>query len=170
MTFTFTRQLGRWALLACLAPLALASLGGCSAMTAQNPSSNLKPVNAIAEGGDDRVMLKGADVVAYFTQNRYVQGSPQFKSVHEAVTFRFASAEHKALFDAAPQKYLPQYGGYCAWAVSQGYTADIDPNAWKVVNGKLYLNYDKEVQKKWEANQAANISAAEVKWPALLKE
>ena len=84
--------------------------------------------------------------------------------------WRFVSAADRDAFAASPEKYAPQFGGYCAWAVSQGYTADIDPNAWKVVNGKLYLNYDKEVQKKWEANQAANISAAEVKWPALLKE
>ena len=80
------------------------------------------------------------------------------------------SSGDRDAFAASPEKYAPQFGGYCAWAVSQGYTADIDPNAWKVVNGKLYLNYDKEVQKKWEADQAANISAAEVKWPALLKE
>ncbi len=164
MTFTFTRQLCRWALLACLAPLALASLGGCSAMTAQNPSSNLKPVNAIAEGGDDRVMLKGADVVAYFTQNRYVQGSPQFKSVHEAVTFRFASAEHKALFVAAPQKYLPQYGGYCADGIVYGIPWGGDADTWRMIDGRLYVFGGPGSREAFELDLAGNLKLADRYW------
>ena len=75
------------------------ALAGCTALTAQNPSGSLKPVNAVADGEDSGVMLKGADVVAYFTQNQYVQGVPQFKSNYQGVTFRFSSAANKALFD-----------------------------------------------------------------------
>ena len=90
--------------------LALASLTvslvGCGAMMAQNPSSTLKPVNAVSDADDSRVMLKGADVVAYFTDSKYVQGTPQFKSDYEGVTFRFASSAHKAQFDKEPKKYL----------------------------------------------------------------
>ena len=89
-------------------------LSGCSAMTAQNPASELTPVNAAEMEGADRLMLFGADVVAYFTQNAYVQGKPEFSSTYQEVDFHFSSAEHKALFDAEPTKYLPQYGGYCA--------------------------------------------------------
>ncbi len=115
------------------------ALGGCSAMMAQNPSSPLKPVNAIEIGGDSRVMLKGADVVAYFTQNRYAQGSPQFKSTYQDVIFHFASAENKALFDAAPSKYLPQFGGYCANGIVYAIPWGGDADTWRLIDGKLYI-------------------------------
>ena len=120
--------------------LALAGLlGGCSAMQAmqaQNPPSALKPVNAASDGSDARLMLKGHDVVAYFTQGRHALGQAQFSSVHEAVTFRFASAEHKALFDAAPQKYLPQFGGYCANGIVYAFpgAAMPTPGAWSTAS------------------------------------
>lgn len=114
-------------------------LSGCSALVAQNPSSALRPVNAVAEGEEKRLMLQGADVVAYFTQGRYVPGTPAHRSVYEGVTFRFASAQHKALFDAAPQKYLPQYGGYCANGIVYGIPWGGDADAYQVIDGKLYI-------------------------------
>ena len=132
-----------------------------------NPARALDPVNNSLFSD---VAIHGYDPVAYFNQGKPVEGSDAFTFKWRGALWRFVSAADRDAFAASPEKYAPQFGGYCAWAVSQGYTADIDPNAWKVVNGKLYLNYDKEVQKKWEANLAANISAAEVKWPALLKE
>ncbi len=119
-------------------PVAL-QLGGCSAMQAQNPASALKPVNAVADGTDARVMLKGHDVVAYFTQGRHALGAPQISSVYEGVTFRFASAEHKALFDTNPAKYLPQYGGYCANGLVYGIPWGGDADTWAMVGGKLYI-------------------------------
>jgi YHS domain-containing protein len=119
--------------------LMAATLSGCSALQAQNPSSALKPVNAVAMEGDDRVMLKGHDVVAYFTQGKHSLGSPQIKSVHEGVTFRFASAEHKALFDKEPAKYLPQYGGYCANGIVYGIPWGGDADSWRIDDGKLYI-------------------------------
>jgi YHS domain-containing protein len=115
------------------------SLAGCSAMQAQNPSSALKPVNAAAIDGDQRVMLKGHDVVAYFTQSKHVLGSPQIRSEYEGVTFRFASAEHKALFDKEPAKYLPQYGGYCANGIVYGIPWGGDADMWRIDDGKLYI-------------------------------
>ena len=121
-----------------LAATALTSLWGCSAMTAQNPSSALKPVNAIKEG-DARLMLFGHDVVAYFTQGKHALGQPQISSVYEDVTFRFASAEHKALFDANPQKYIPQYGGFCADGLVYGIPWGGDADVWRIYNGKLYI-------------------------------
>ena len=88
LTPTFPRRLSALLVAGCLAiPL----LAGCSALTAQNPSTALTPVNAVADGQDDRVMLKGYDVVAYFTQGRHAMGSPQIKSVYQGVTFRFAA-------------------------------------------------------------------------------
>jgi YHS domain-containing protein len=115
------------------------SLAGCSALQAQNPSSALKPVNAVALEGDERVMLKGHDVVAYFTQGKHALGSAQIKSVYEGVTFRFASAEHKALFDKEPAKYLPQYGGYCANGIVYGIPWGGDADSWRIDDGKLYI-------------------------------
>ena len=119
--------------------LIAASLGACSAMQAQNPSSALKPVNAVALDGDERVMLKGHDVVAYFTQGKHALGSPQFTSLHEGVTFRFASAEHKAVFDKDPARYLPQYGGYCANGIVYGIPWGGDADTWQMIDGKLYI-------------------------------
>ena len=107
--------------------LAATLLGGCSAMTAQNPSGTLKPVNAVADGADTRVMLKGADVVSYFTAGKDAVGSPQIKSVYQDVTFRFATAANKALFDANPAKYQPQYGGYCANGLSTEFLGAATP-------------------------------------------
>ena len=72
------------------------------------------------------------------------------------------------MFAANPEKYAPQYGGYCAWAVSQGYTASTDPEAWKIVDGKLYLNYSKSVQLTWEQDAAGNIAAADENWLTVL--
>jgi YHS domain-containing protein len=150
---------GSWMVL-----LAAVMLAGCSAMSAQNPSSKLKPVNAVADGGDERVMLKGHDVVAYFTQNKHALGSPQFKSVYEGVTFRFASAEHKALFDKEPTKYLPQYGGYCANGIVYGIPWGGDADAWRMVDGKLYIFGGKGSQQGFELDTKANIALADKYW------
>jgi YHS domain-containing protein len=125
-----------------------------------------KPVNATLFG----VAIKGYDPVAYFTDAKPVKGESDFSFDWNGATWRFASAAHRDAFKAAPEKYAPQFGGYCAWAVSQGYTAGIDPAAWKIVNGKLYLNYSLEVQKKWEGDAPGFIAKADVQWPKLLKK
>jgi YHS domain-containing protein len=143
--------------------VAAALLGGC-AMIAQNPSTPLKPVNAVADGGDDRVMLKGADVTAYFTQGQYVQGSPQFKSVYEGVTFRFASAETKKLFDADPKKYLPQYGGYCANGIVYGIPWGGDADSFRMVDGKLYIFGGAGSREGFFLDVPGNIKLAEKYW------
>ncbi len=140
------------------------ALAGCGAMTAQNPSSALKPVNAVGDANDSSVMLKGADVVAYFTQSKYVQGSPQFKSDYEGVTFRFASAEHKALFDKEPKKYLPEYGGYCANGIVYGIPWGGDADTWKMVNGKLYIFGGKGSMDGFLVDEARHITLADKYW------
>ena len=118
---------------------AVACLMGCSAMQAQNPGGALKPVNAHVVDGSSTVMLKGHDVVAYFTQNKHAMGSAQFASVYEGINFHFASAEHKALFDKEPTKYLPQYGGYCANGIVYGIPWGGDADSWRMIDGKLYI-------------------------------
>lgn len=85
---------------------------GCAPLVTQSPGGALSPVNAVAAGEDKHLMLFGADVVAYFTEGKHRQGDPAIKSVREGVTFRFASAGNKALFDQDPHRYTPQYGGY----------------------------------------------------------
>jgi YHS domain-containing protein len=141
-----------------------AALAGCSAMQAQNPSSALKPVNAVAMDGDERVMLKGHDLVAYFTQGRHALGSPQFKSVYEGVTFRFASAEHKALFDKEPAKYLPQYGGYCANGIVYGIPWGGDADAWRIDDGKLYIFGGAGSKAAYELDVRKNRELADRYW------
>lgn len=116
------------------------------------------------------VALDGYDPVAYFTDGKPVAGRPEITREWNGATWRFASAEHRDLFTADPAKYAPQYGGYCAWAVSKGYTADIDPEAWRIVDGKLYLNYDREVQKLWEQDVPGNIRKADANWPRIEQE
>lgn len=148
------------------APLLLTGLllGGCTAMTAQNPDSPLRPVNAVADGGDARVMLKGHDVVSYFTTGRHALGSPQWSSVYQQVTFRFASAEHKRLFDAEPQKYLPQYGGYCANGIAYAIPWGGDADTWRIVDGKLYIFGGQGSKDAFELDVAGNRALADRYW------
>ena len=115
------------------------TLGACGAMRLQNPGTALSPVNAVAVADDASVMLKGADVVAYFTENRYVQGQANNKSTYEGVTFHFASAANKALFDRNQKKYLPEYGGYCADGIVYAIPWGGDADTWLMVDGKLYI-------------------------------
>lgn len=150
--------------LAAAGALAAALLGGCAAMTAQNPPGKLSPVNAVADGGDDRVMLKGADVVAYFTQGKYVQGDARYTSRYDDVTFRFASAEHKALFDAAPQKYQPQYGGFCANGIAYAIPWGGDADSFRMIDGKLYIFGGQGSRDGWDLDVPLNLKRADGYW------
>jgi len=118
----------------------------------------------------DDLAVGGYDPVAYFTSGKPVEGSNAFEHRYKNATWRFSTAENLAAFKADPDKYAPQYGGYCAWAAAQGRTAKGDPKAWKLVNGKLYLNYDASIQKKWEADIPGFIAMADANWPAILKK
>lgn len=146
-----------------VATLAL-GLAGCGAMQAQNPSGALTPVNAVEIPPDQRVLLKGADVVAYFTDGQYVQGQPAFKSIHEGVTLHFASAEHKAAFDRAPAQYLPQYGGYCANGIAYAIPWGGDADTWKIIDGKLYIFGGQASKDAFELDQKTNLVLANKYW------
>lgn len=113
--------------------------------------------------------IDGYDPVAYFVNQQPQKGSSDFEYSWNGAKWYFASQENLNSFSKEPQKYTPQFGGYCAYAVSQGYTYAINPEAWKIVNGKLYLNYSKSIQKKWESNQADLIKQAELNWPKLIE-
>ncbi len=140
------------------------SLAGCAAIDAQNPSGALRPVNAVADADDSRVMLKGADVTTYFTQGKYTQGRSQFKSVYEGVVFRFASAENKALFDKEPKKYLPEYGGYCANGIVYSIPWGGDADSFRMINGKLYMFGGIGSKEGFEIDIPKNMALAEKYW------
>ena len=117
--------------------------------------------------GSPGVAIKGYDPVAYFESGGPRKGKAEFTLQHDGVRWRFASAENKAKFEANPEKYTPAYGGYCAYGVSQGYLVKIEPDAWAIRDGKLYLNYSKSVQSLWEKRPDSYISKANSKWPKL---
>ncbi|WP_020649701.1 YHS domain-containing (seleno)protein [Solimonas variicoloris] len=112
--------------------------------------------------------VDGYDVVAYQTEQRAVEGKAEFQTRWHDAHWRFASAAHLAAFKADPERYAPQYGGYCAYAVgAKNELVDIDPEAFTVVDGKLYLNYSPKIRAQWDADRARYIEAADRNWPAL---
>lgn len=125
-----------------------------------------KPEVYIAEGK----AIGGYDPVAYFTEKKPVKGKEEFKSVYQDAEWYFSSATNKELFDENPQFYAPQYGGYCAFGVAGGYKAKISPDAWTVVNNKLYLNYNQNVQKNWIKDQSEMIKKADSNWITVKKK
>jgi YHS domain-containing protein len=142
----------------------VATLMGCSAMQAQNPGGNLKPVNAHVVDAVSPVMLKGHDVVSYFTDNKHALGSAQFASQYEGVNFYFASAAHKALFDKEPTKYIPQFGGYCANGVAYGIPWGGDADTWMIREGKLYIFGGQASKDGFEVNVPGNMALANKYW------
>lgn len=108
--------------------------------------------------------IGGYDPVAYFTDSRAVRGSGYHVAVLDGVTYAFASAEHQKMFEANPQKYLPAYGGYCAYGLGVGKKFVADPEVWKIVDGKLYLNLDKGIQQKWEKDISGYIKKGDANW------
>lgn len=139
-------------------------LAGCGPMSAQNPAGAYSPANAVAEDGEAHLLLRGADVVAYFTETAHRPGRPEFSSRHEGVTLRFASAEHKALFDQAPERYLPRFGGYCANGIAYGIPWGGDADTWKIIDGQLYIFGGQASKDAFELDEAGNLALAERYW------
>ena len=123
-------------------------------------------VNVDADG----LAVKGYDPVAYFIDQKPVMGSAEFEYSWNNAKWRFASAEHRDLFRSGPEKYAPKYGGYCAYAMSLGKIVDIDPAAWTVFEGRLYLNLNKDVRGLWEKDKENYIRKADENWPRMLRE
>ncbi len=131
-----------------------------------NPAFAIEPVNKTSDG----VAIKGYDPVAYFTDGKPVKGNRAFEYIWMGAEWHFTSAGHKDLFIKNPERYAPKYGGYCAYAVSVGTVADIDPDSWDIVAGRLYLNLSKKIRGKWSKDIPGNIKKADEKWPAILKK
>lgn len=156
MSFGFTTVLRAAVILMLIATVTVA---------VRSASASVDPINKNIFG----TALKGYDAVAYFKESRPVKGLDEFRYEWMGAKWYFASAANRDEFAGNPEKYAPQFGGYCAWAVAHGYTASIDPEAWRIVDGKLYLNYSKDVQKKWEADVPGFIRQGNENWPKLKK-
>jgi len=114
--------------------------------------------------------LDGYDAVAYHTEGRAVEGSTEHTTRWKDATWRFASAENRARFEADPERYAPRYGGYCAYAVAQGATAPGDPEVWKIVDGRLYLNVNEKIAARWKQDIPGYIEKADANWPSVLEK
>ena len=132
---------------------------------------------AAAYGADPKIYetkkgaIRGADPVAYFSLqpgDKAVIGSDEFTHEWNGATWKFASAENRDSFAANPEQYAPQYGGYCAFAVSHNFTKSVKPNVWEIVDGKLYLNFNKTAYRKWKKDVGASIARADGHWPTVL--
>ena len=127
---------------------------------------------AFAGGGVNKTVfgtaLKGYDVVAYHTVGKPVEGSQRISYRWRDATWRFASVKHRDLFAADPERYAPAYGGYCAYGMAQGAKIDIDPSAWRIVDGTLYLNVNKRVQQTWKTDISGYIARANRHWQRLM--
>ncbi|MEM7793300.1 MAG: YHS domain-containing (seleno)protein [Cyanobacteria bacterium P01_C01_bin.118] len=138
----------------------------CAAAATQSETS--VPIVFADPQTEDNLAIRGYDPVAYFTAGAPVEGSSTYEYEWSGATWRFSSAANKELFASNPEVYAPQYGGYCAKALSEGNMASTVPEAWEIVDGKLYLNYSPAVQQEWQADVPGNIAKADTKWPNIL--
>ncbi len=128
------------------------------------PAFAKEPVYATSAGA-----IRGYDPVAYHEEGRPLKGSAEHSVEWQGAEWLFASAENREKFEQDPERYAPQYGGYCAYAVAQGTTATIDPEAWSIVEGKLYLNYSTSVHNRWRKDIPGYIEKADDNWPEVLE-
>lgn len=144
--------------------LAVALCASCIGSAAMAEPASVDRVNTT-----DGVALKGYDPVAYFSTGRPVSGVDEYTHRWKGSTYRFASAENQARFRADPERYLPQYGGYCAYAMALNRIADIDPSRWAIVDGKLYLNNNFLSQTLWSVSKSSYIASADQNWAVFPK-
>jgi hypothetical protein len=147
-----------------LAAAASFVMAGCAPLITQSPGKGLSPVNAVSEGEDKHLMLFGHDVVSYFTEGKHRMGSPAIKSVYKDVTFRFSKPEHKAMFDRSPEKYIPQFGGYCTNGIVYGIPWGGDADVWEMIDGKLYIFGGRGSHDAFMLDAPRNMSLANKYW------
>jgi YHS domain-containing protein len=144
-------------------------LSACAPLVTQNPGGAISPANVVSIDGNDRVMLKGADVVAYFADAQYKQGNPAIKSIYEKITFYFVSEENRRKFDAEPLKYVPQYGGYCANGTAYGIPWGGDADTWRVIEGRLYIFGGAQSRDAFMLDPTKNLQLADTYWNSEIK-
>jgi YHS domain-containing protein len=142
--------------------ICLLSLFAGSAASADPPIAAVNTENGVA--------IKGYDPVAYFSTGRPTPGLSQFTAAYRGATYRFSSAENRDRFIATPEKFVPQYGGYCALAISLNKIADIEPDQWAIVDDKLYLNNGFLAQTLWSVDKSGNIARGNHNWPLVPKQ
>ena len=118
----------------------------------------------VATGPDNKVAIKGYDTVAYFTEGKARKGKTEFSASWNNAEWHFASPDHRDLFAADPERYVPQFGGFCARGIIKGKRVAADPEAWTIVDGKLYIKFNETVRDDWRKSPAENIQKAEEKW------
>ncbi|QNI04826.1 YHS domain protein [Halomonas sp. SH5A2] len=144
--------------------VALLGFGAVQLWPAASPVAEAEPVFA-----EDGIAIRGYDPVAYFTADKPVAGSSAHAFEWNGVTWHFANAEHRERFAAKPEMYAPAYGGYCAWAVAEkGELWSIDPHAWHIVDGTLYLNYSDAIQQRWEQDIPGFIKKGDERWAQII--
>jgi YHS domain-containing protein len=143
-------------------PLALSAQQGAPATT---PATTKVLVNVDRHG----VGLAGYDPVAFFTDSAAIRGDSTHRASYGGATYWFASEAHRALFQADPPKYVPQFGGYCAYGASRGYAAKVEIDTWQIINGRHTLNYDKDVQRTFNQDVAGYLRKANLNWPGIVE-
>lgn len=149
-----------------VAMIALGVLFATTAVAATTAFAG-EPVNVAGASG---IALGGYDTVAFFTDGRPVHGDPGVTSTHKGAKYFFASNAHKAQFDANPEKYVPQFGGYCAYGAALGALFPVDISTWQIRNDKLYLNLNPAIAAEFNKNPMGHIAKAEKNWPGLVKK
>jgi YHS domain-containing protein len=149
----------RWSIRRMLITLASTTVVWCAAAAALAGAD----VNTDATG----VVLHGYDPVAYFTEGKPVAGDEHFSADFGGGKYLFSTDANGDAFVANPAKFAPQYGGYCAFGVAMGHKFDVDPGSFKIVDGKLYLNLNPQVLKKWSADITGFIQKSEANWPKI---
>jgi YHS domain-containing protein len=145
--------------------IVLQSLAACALLSVSALAGELVNVS-----GASKIAVSGYDPVAFFTDSKPVNGSPFVSTEYQGATYFFANEEHRKLFVAAPEKYAPQYGGFCAYGVALNKLFPVDINTWQIRDGKLYLNLNPDVLKKFNADIEGNITKANKNWPALVNK
>ncbi|SIO48726.1 YHS domain-containing protein [Bradyrhizobium erythrophlei] len=162
MSKSSKRTSGRLAsIMVAVSVITLSLLNGGGAYAYDETSHSAQNVDTKGVG------LHGYDPVAYFTVGKPTAGSEKFEATYEGVRYRFSNAANREAFTKEPAKYAPAYGGFCAMGASLGKKFDGDPNYWKIVNGKLYVNVNADVDKAWKEDPAANISKGNQNWPEI---
>ncbi|GHA20246.1 hypothetical protein GCM10008090_32760 [Arenicella chitinivorans] len=133
-------------------------------------SNQVLAIEPVYSGGRERAAIRGFDAVAYFTEHKAIKGNKAYAFDYLGATWLFSSQENRDRFAANPASYAPQYGGYCAYAVSRNTTASIKPEYFTIYDGKLYLNYSRSVMKKWTKHKQRYIEEANLNWPNLAEK
>jgi YHS domain-containing protein len=151
-------------------PLAAAALLGLLAATSPAFLPAQAPGKVLLNLDKAGVGIQGYDPVAYFTVGKPTRGNPAFSAAHQDVTYYFATREHLTAFSADPDRYVPQFGGYCGYGASRGYPADIDPEAFTIMDGRLILQNSKGVLRRWLEDPETYLRKADANWPGIVQK